>query len=657
VAQPELWVGYLIPGRYSQNVGNNRLVASPATEERLRELLETDPDVVEVNLVPLHDRLATILAIQVVLSSDKRRDEVARLVQEYMEVMWRPVHASLAKAVAASIEPIPVRVGNRYMLVRLTPEFYTQVKAEQLLRLRFKGIADAVNELEPWTERALDRAGYLQVMGKPGALMWATQQATLMEEQAVSEFASQFLTPDRSRVAYVDPLPGDRRPRAGRTGVADRPIADDKALGVDYGDPFVAPAPPELASAHQVRLDNGLTVAIIKRGGFPAVSAALAFAGGSAASDPPGAVELLRWMEKRAGAALPLNAVETEPIDGPTFTGDMVRAGTRNLSNALYLLAQRIVDTDKTDWAEVLDNEAAQGGTSGFRIPPGEMASRLLRQSLYGSHPLARSTTVSDVRSVRGAQMERWIPRMRSPRNAFLVMVGNVEPARGEQLARTWFGSWQGQKDAVPATLPPVLPPPGRPGGIEAAPMVVDRDGDTQVELVLACRLPPADARAQARQDLLATVLGSHVNTMVRHRAGAAYSVQTINNFRGGGGADVMISMDIETRRLPEALAALRALWKRLGDDGFDAGTVSQARWAVTAGQNLRYQTASELARALVQNWSLGWPVESLTRYPEILRTTTPAELSADFRTCRDNTVTLVMGEKKVVDPLLASGR
>ena len=34
---------------------------------------------------------------------------------------------------------------------------------------------------------------------------------------------------------------------------------------------------------------------------------------------------------------------------------------------------------------------------------------------------------------------------------------------------------------------------------------------------------------------------------------------------------------------------------------------------------------------------------------------TTPADLNAAFKTCRDTTVSLVLGEKKAVDPLLAS--
>ncbi len=188
-------------------------------------------------------------------------------------------------------------------------------------------------------------------------------------------------------------------------------------------------------------------------------------------------------------------------------------------------------------------------------------------------------------------------------------------------------------------------------------PMVVNRDGEAQVELAIACRLPPADAHARARYNLMASVLGSYINTMVRFRAGAAYTVNTVTNFRGSGAADVAVTMHLETRRLPEALAAVRALWKRLGDEGFDPGAVSQSRWAMSAAYNLRYETASEVAEALVDNWSLGWPLDSLTRYPEVLRTTTPADLNAAFRTCRDTTVSLVLGEKKAVDPMLASGR
>ena len=56
------------------------------------------------------------------------------------------------------------------------------------------------------------------------------------------EFARQFLSVDRARVVYLDPLPAGRLPKAGRVGVADRPIVDDKALAVDYGEAFVTDA-------------------------------------------------------------------------------------------------------------------------------------------------------------------------------------------------------------------------------------------------------------------------------------------------------------------------------------------------------------------------------------------------------------------------------
>ncbi|HEY0712733.1 MAG TPA: pitrilysin family protein, partial [Polyangia bacterium] len=357
VPLPEVWIGYLMPGKFSQNAGNTRLVTSGATEERLRELLNDDRDVLAVNLVPLHDRLATILAIQVVLASDGRREEIALRVRDVMGMMWQPLHPKMAELFAAATPSTPVRVSGGYVMVRPTAAYYAQMRAEQLLRQRFKGITDTLHGLEPWIDRALERAEYLQVMGKPGALMWANHQVALSQERLVGNFSQQFLAPERARFAYVDPLPAERQPRAGRTGVADRPIADERTATVVYEQPFLAPAPDELSKMHAVRLENGLQVVVVNRPTFPSVAAVLGFAGGAVVGQPPGVVELVQRLESLAGIGLPLNGIEATPIDGPSFTGDLVRAGARNLPNALFLLAQRIVDTDRTEWSALLDRK------------------------------------------------------------------------------------------------------------------------------------------------------------------------------------------------------------------------------------------------------------------------------------------------------------
>lgn len=655
VALPELWLGYLLPGKFSQNVGGTRLIASRATELRLHEVFTQDPDVLTVRVVPLHDRLATILAVQVVLASDKRRDAIADQLRTAMATLWRPVHPRFAEVLARSVAATPVRVGGRYALIRPTAEYFVQAKAEQLQRLRFKAIADSVNELEPWMSRALERAEYLQVLGEPGALLGAVQQATKMDQDSANDYAAQFLGRERARLAYLDPLPVGSQPRTGRVGVADRPITDDPSAAIDFGEPFIAPAPPELRSARTVRLDNGLTVVVVRRPGFPAVTSVLGFAGGAAAGDPAGVVDIVRWLESRAGMSLPLNAVEATPIEGPSFTGDLVRAGARNLPNALYLLAQRLVDTDKTDWSEVFDGNRDSSAPAVFRVTAEQRADHLLRQGLYGEHPLGRAPAGPELLDIRGEDMERWLLRMRNPSNAFLAIVGEVDPAEGERLARVWFGSWSAPKVA-PATLPPVPAP--RPAGVERPPIVVNRDGDAQARLALACRLPAVDARARATYQVLGSLIGGYLNTMLRHRAGAAYAVDSRLSLRGGGAADLLLTVEVETKRLPEALTAARALWSRLGKNGgIDAGAVSQARWAVSSWYNLRYGTASELALSLLETWSLGWPVESLAQYPERLRATTPADLQAAFRTCRESTVSLVLGQQSAVDPLLAAAR
>jgi zinc protease len=654
VAMPELWLGYLMPGKFSRNAGNTRMISSQATEDRLRQYLDDVEDVVGVSVVPLHDRLSTTLAIQVVLSSDKHRDQITKLVRDYVAGMWRPLNLNFARTLATAIGPVPVKVGSGYVLIQPTPEMFLELKGDQLLRMEYQGVAETLNGLESWSARALERAEYLQVLGHPGALLWAVKQTTTPNWPALAEFAGQFLAPERARVMYLDPLPVDRRPRGGATGVADRRITDDRKAAVDYGEAFFASAPEELAGTRQVRLENGLTAVLVKRSGFPGVTALLGFGGGSAAGEPAGVVELVRRVEAQAGTAMPLNGLHAQSFEGPTFTGELVRGGRRNLSRALYLLAQRIVDTDQTDWEQLLDGpDRARSFT--FRVTPEQKADHLVRRSLYGDHPLARPPRGPEGQQIRGEHMEGWLRRMRSPQNALLVVVGDVDLDESERLARGWFGSWKGDPKATRPTLPPVPAPERIAGAVDRAPTVVDRAGDSQAQLILACRLP--DGPQQARHELLASVLASYLNTIVRFQAGAAYSIDTHLDLVGGGASDLVISMELAPRRVPEALAAVRSLWNRLGDEGFDPGAVSQSRWGLAAGYNLGYQTGSEVAMVMLQAWSLGWPLESVSRYRDDLRASTPADLRTAFATCRETTSAVVMGERTVLDRVLAGGR
>jgi zinc protease len=653
VARPELWLGYLMPGKFSQNAGNTLLVTSPATGNLLREYMMKDPDVVGVDVIALHERLATILAIQVVLASDKRRDEISQDLRAFVGQLWRPAHPRFAQMLASAAPVIPIRVGNRYVAVKPTAQFFMQRKNDELLRLRLSGIAHAVNGLESWQRRALDRAEYLQTMGAAGSLVWAVAQATSTEEASVAEFATQFLATDRGRVTYIDPLPANRLPRPGAVGVADRTtIADDGSAAVVFEDPFLAPAPAELAGTRQVRLPNGLTVLLARRTGFPGLTALLGFAGGAAVSEPMGALQLLRRIEHNVGVSMPLNALEVVPVDGPTFTADAVRAGPRNLANVLYLLAQRIVLTDGTDWGSLLDGEET-ATIKRFQVSPKEKADYLIRRALYGSHPLAQPPAGPDTPAISGQHMERWIPRMRSPRNALLAVVGDFDLDEGERLARAWFGPWKGVAEAVPPTLPPA-PVPLAGKGIAADPLIVDQDAESQSHLMLACRLPRPQPGVRASHDLLASILGSYLNTMVRQRAGAAYSVTSQATLRGGDAADLRITLELENTRLPEALAAVRALWARLGRDGFDPGALSQMRWGLTHEHNLGYDTSGEVAFRLLESWSLGWPMTSLAQYPASLRAATPADLRAAFSTCQGSTVSLVLGDEAAVKAAFA---
>ena len=274
-----------------------------------------------------------------------------------------------------------------------------------------------------------------------------------------------------------------------------------------------------------MRLDNGLTV-VSSSAASSRRSAPPGFGGGAATSDPAGAVDLLRWLESQAGIAMPFNAVEATPIEGPAFTGDLVRAGTRNLSNALYLLAQRIVDTDKTDWVEMLDKERSQSPLT-FRICPGEGPATCCASPCTAATRWPARRPVGDRSAGHPGRAHGALdPAHAQPEERLLAIVGNVEPAEGERLARTWFGSWQAPEGVVPATLPPCRPRRVDP---EASTPAHGRRTATATPRSswpspAACP-PPTPAPGPATPAGQRT--GRYINTMVRFRAGAAYAVNT----------------------------------------------------------------------------------------------------------------------------------
>ena len=625
VATPEIWLAYDLGPSSAQPGAVGRILTTAAAEAAVREHLIVEPEVlaVEFHAFELRDRM--LLGCQIVLEHSRRRDWLAQTAQNLIWALWSDAGPPTA------VEWVDWRQGT-------------------VFNLQHAAVNSAVLESEPFLERATSRARSFQITGAVDAfdrLLW-TIAATRTSD--VSNVAFRALAPERARTLFLEPVVGEVQ-RPGPVGVAspeNLPLDASPFRAADFGAPPPAPAPPGLREARIFPLPNGLTVVLVPRPGFPAVTALLGFHGGAAAIFP-GVLTLVRAAEAGGTGQRGAAALRTERADGPGYTADVVRTDRRHLSNALYLLADRVHDVAGTDWAGVL--ERARPRLASMPAPidePRAQASAKVRAALYGSHAYGTRAGLDNLRVLDPSLAPVWLPQLYGPRNAVLVVAGDMDVAAATRIVAGWFSDWHGPASARRLNVPWV-PPPLRAQKREEL-LITHRPVGAQVEVTLACRLPyPKTARERAAQRIAASVLGGYLTNEIREQAGAAYSIDSTAFLAPGGAAHIETAMSVDSRRLREVLRVLHAQIDLLARGDVDKAALSQVQWALTRGAALRFQTASELAEEIMETITLGLPIDTVTGDVDELARVTPPDVHRVFAACNEGTVLSLVGDDATI--------
>jgi predicted Zn-dependent peptidase len=128
------------------------------------------------------------------------------------------------------------------------------------------------------------------------------------------------------------------------------------------------------------------------------------------------------------------------------------------------------------------------------RSQPGVIANEALGQRMAPGHPYGSSLpAAADVEATTAAQLRKLHSDLVRPNGAFLVIVGDVSPARALDLAERNLSEWTG--NAVPQKVP-ALP------ALQTLPLlIVDRPGSVQTSLRFGGEaLPRGDERYAALQ-------------------------------------------------------------------------------------------------------------------------------------------------------------
>jgi zinc protease len=634
VALPELWIAWDLGGGKGAPSAVNRILVGPAAEAIVRERLLREPEVLGVAFHPIDVRDQTWLACQIVLENDRRRVEIARKARNLVWALWSDAGPP------AAVDWEGWRQGT-------------------VLDLRRAALAEAVLGAEPFLERALDRTLAFQTSGAVDGYDRMLGTIATVRLADVSGRAYELLAPEHARTLLLAPLDAAERPRGpvGLRGAGDPFAEAGPARGGEVWLPPRVPPPAGMGGMRVQTLTNGLTVVVVPRPQFPSVTVLLGFHGGAAAL-PPGVLELVRAVEPRRDDGGRSSALAIEESDGPGWTADLVHTDRRHISNALFLLADRLKAIAETDWAHLLERAQSRrppGGT-----PPEEPRKKALARltaALYGDHPYARKVGRDEVRGLDPDLVREWLPRVYNPRNAVLVVAGDIDPGAAMKFAAGWFSDWAGAAGRGRLDAPVVPPPAAGAGRAVAAAasnretvIITPRPVATQVEVAFGCRLAPADGpRAIAADRAIAGLLGGRLTAQIREQAGAAYSVDSAAAVLPGGGAHLLVSMSVDSRRLRDALRVLRADLDGVAAGRFDKAALDRVRFGLAREASLRYQTSQEVAEGIFEGLALGLPADSVATEADDLARVDGRDLARAFAPCLAKPILSLVGDETII--------
>ena len=331
-----------------------------------------------------------------------------------------------------------------------------------------------------------------------------------------------------------------------------------------------------LRDLHRVTLPNGLETIIIRRPGASVVTAALGVHGGSdSAALGVGAASryaMKMYFEESPGDF----GIEVGFGTVADLSTIAATAGAGNLDRALEMVVFALRSYD-VEWP---DDKFQDTILPFLRRQEGGAVGRFehsYRDALFRGHPSGASPTGDQIAATKKGEIAGWLERAFNPRNALLVIAGDVDPkqveadgARGvRQLeARGRGGGAARSIPGIGAGAPPaVVPSIARAGfwsfTVPAPPRSCCAWGAC-CRPVMRAPMRCATSRPGSSRTACRTVL--------RRRMGSTYGVHVGAVSRRGAGTVLQVSASFDNASFPAAWSELQSGFRFLGvgDAGHD---------------------------------------------------------------------------------------
>ena len=430
--------------------------------------------------------------------------------------------------------------------------------------------------------------------------------------------------------------------------------------------PAVGPERPfQLAPRVERTLANGMRVIIARQPAVPKASIILTVLSGYS-SDPPNLTGL---------AALTADAIQegtrtrtSREIRRDVFgmggslsaavSQDYSSINARGLSEftprLLDLVADVVINpTLPPDEIDILKNQRMQN-VAQQKASPQFLANREFRRALFGSHPYARtSETEATLKAIDKAKLGAFHREHYRPNNAFLIVVGDVDPAAVAAAAEKAFGGWA-KADVPKPTFP--APPPL----IGRHVYFVQRPNSVQSSIALGNvavkRSDPRWYEVQLANTIYGGAFNSRIIRNIREEKGYTYSPGSVlTGFSDAG--FYRFTADVRNEVTGPTLTEVFKEIDTFRGEGSQASELQGAKAYVRGLFPIQTMTQAGLANTLNNVYVFGLPKD----YPETFRAkiaaVTPEQVKNGAQTLlgSDNSIIVIVGDwSKVKDQLAA---
>lgn len=462
--------------------------------------------------------------------------------------------------------------------------------------------------------------------------------------------------------------------------LAPRPVEIPVPATTEAGKPLdpVREAPPPSAPSrtvafpkiHRASLDNGLELAVVASHTLPIVQLRLVVRAGSATDgDLTGLSRLVALMLKDGGAGRFSSSELLSRVESLGANLDVrvdrdaavlsLSVPKRYLDEALTLLGT-VATQPRFDEGELrklkareIERVASRAKSSGAWS-----ASMLLWRELYRLptrlHPYAAFDALpKELEILSGRDLRAHYRKHYVPKNAELVLAGDLDLETAKLAASRAFGAWKGGTPEAPSFASPMPP--------EALKIfVADRKGSAQSDIYLGLLGPSLKDDAFPSLAVANQVLGGGVAGRlfldVREKRSLAYSTRSSLGEVAQGPVPLTLYAGTQTAKTGLAVSALLEHLERLASEPPEASELDMARRYLADVLSLRMETIGAVADMVVALDVLGLPDDHYDAHREALRSVTAEEAhaAASEHARGDHAVLVVAGDAETIAPMLS---